>query len=117
MITCLKPKDCVKDTLTDRKKKVVDQQNTKEKQDVHVVVVLLSLWSISQFHNHAQQVEVTNSGGPISNQTYIQTTARNKNFHFFPAQLHFGQRFSILSCKLDYPVARPNLSFLITYRA
>ena len=51
---------------------------------------------LSQFHNHAQQLKVKNSGGPLDNQTWhIRTADHNKSLVFILIQLRFGQRSSL----------------------
>ena len=83
----------------------------------HATKPLLQI--MSHFHNHAQQIKVKNSGGPLDNQTW-QTEGKtaplakvqlceykNQNLGIFVVVSH-------LNTKFDCSVARQNFSLLAT---
>ena len=74
---------------------------------------------ISQFHNHAQSLKVTNSGGPLDNQTWqtewkTAPLAKVQLCEYENQTLEAFVADSRLSAKFDCPVAHQSFSLLST---
>ena len=75
--------------------------------------------SISHFHNHAQSLKVKHSGGPLDNQTWQTNGWPQQKLPKFGFRTHTTalwpvEKSSILSAKIDCPVARQSLLLLAT---
>ena len=73
---------------------------------------------MSQFHNHAQSLKVTDSGGPLDNQTWhtYKMAAHNKSFTKSGFRTHTTalrpmEKSSMLSAESDCPMACQNAYF------